>query len=63
MQKKILDSTEIKGKIAYDHFSTEMLPILLQKVQAEHFQPDQATKTWKVITKGEKKFNGLKEFN
>lgn len=54
MQKKILNSTEINSKTVYDHFSTEMLPILLQKVQAEHFQLDQGTKTWKVITRWKK---------
>lgn len=49
----MLSSTEVNGKTVYDHSGTGMSTMLLQKVQAEHFQPDQATKTWDVITKGE----------
>jgi len=63
MQKKILISTEVKGKIGYDHFGRGISSMLLQEVQAEHFQPDQATKNGKVIKKSRgERYNRLKEF-
>lgn len=62
MQKKILSSTEVNRNTVYDHLSKEMSSMILQKIQAEHFQPDQATKLEKLQQKG-KKYNWLKEFN
>lgn len=49
--KKILSSTEVNRKTLYDHLSTEMSCMLLQNIQAEHFQPDQAAKLEKLQPK------------